>query len=132
MASSDCPKGWDEGWLDYRRKGIKMKIILLIALMLSNSLVSSQETSAPFKITHISVHNSGNMPFRAYGMPAMSSCPGSNFGYIAENDTTSNAKISTLLAAFSAQKFVTLAVAPVNFFGNGTNYCQIIAVGVSQ
>jgi len=72
------------------------------------------------------------MPFRAYGMPSASSCPGSNFGYVAENDVTANAKISTLLSAFSAGKLVTLNVTPVNYFGTGTNYCQIVSVEVFQ
>lgn len=110
-----------------------MRIFILITLLLVNNMVFAREDTPAFKITYISSLDLGNMSFRVGGMPAMpATCPGSLWAYVDESDSTANAKISLLLAAFSAGKSITLAVSPVNYFNNGVNYCKINAVVVSQ
>ena len=108
-----------------------MKTILLAALLFTSTLAFA-ETTAPFKISTIAVHQPGNLPFRVYGMPNIPSCPGGNFAYVDENDTTANAKISTLLTAFSAGKSIYLEVLPVTHPANGNTYCQIRVVFLPQ
>lgn len=108
-----------------------MKTILLAILFFTSTLAFA-ETTAQFKISTIAVYPAGNLPFRVYGMPLTPNCPGGNFAYVDDNDTTANAKISTLLAAFSAGKSIYLEVLPVTHPANGNTYCQIRVVFLPQ
>jgi len=108
-----------------------MKTTLFAALFLMSTLACAQTTTAPFKISTIAVHQPGNLPFRVYGMPTVPGCT-ANFAYVDEDDTTANAKISTLLTAFSAGKSIYLLVLPVTHPNDGKTYCQIRVVFLPQ
>lgn len=102
-----------------------MKRYWSLILLMIMSFSALAELTPQFRIASVSVLGENNMTFRVFGMPAMTSCPGSAFAYVDESDSASKTKISTLLSAFAAGKNVQLHVEPVNYLNNGTNYCQI-------
>lgn len=85
----------------------------------------------PFKISALNVYAAGNMSFRIYGMGPVPGCPGQDWVFVDETDSGSKTKIATLLSAHATGKNVYVSVIPVNFFNNGTLYCQISSITVN-
>ena len=109
------------------------KLILIITLVLSFSAEANYIKTESFLITQTFVTSATNMHFRVYGMANVAECAsGQNWAYINESDSGATTKISSLLAAYAAGQKVVLTLQPIDFYGNGKLYCQIVAVGTSK
>lgn len=99
-----------------------------IAVLLLSQVVA-QITTIPtgyFVITSLTLSAGNNLHFRVFGFPGtISQCNNANWGYINEDDSGAQAKISALMLAYSLKKQVNLSLQPVDYGTTGIQYCRI-------
>ncbi len=106
--------------------------LLVIAAGLSPwSIARAAYIAIPyFKITSTSVSGPHNFHFRVSGVTT----PECTFGFVFvdEADQGAKVKIANLMSAYYTGKRVGVLVDPVNYYGDGRTFCQVIEFQVAD